>query len=214
MPSTLLHGYKLHRKQLGLLRKQQQASAGQPSPSLAERRATFAPAGVPHPVPDDVQVSEVSAGGVPAHWLSAPGVDPGRIAVVGHSRNGKAALLAAAFDERIAMAIPLQAGCGGTAPSRGTVGESVKQILGYAPEELNGRLVHELIHPDDEAIDNDIRRELGERPDEPAPFGHEELRPRDDRVRGAIPGTGRIPRQRRLKDGGEPCLGGHRQRPQ
>ena len=45
-------------------------------------------------------------------------VDPNRIAVVGHSRNGKTALLAAAMDERIALAIPHQAGCGGTAPSR------------------------------------------------------------------------------------------------
>jgi hypothetical protein len=55
-------------------------------------------------------------------------VDARRIAAVGHSRLGKAVLLAAAFDERIAMVIPLQAGCGGTAPSRGKVGESVKQI--------------------------------------------------------------------------------------
>lgn len=45
-------------------------------------------------------------------------VDPQRIAVVGHSRNGKTALLAGAFDERIALIVPLQAGCGGTAPSR------------------------------------------------------------------------------------------------
>jgi hypothetical protein len=57
-----------------------------------------------------------------------PDIDPQRIAVVGHSRLGKASLLAAAFDERIALAIPLQAGCGGTAPSRGHVGESVKRI--------------------------------------------------------------------------------------
>jgi len=55
-------------------------------------------------------------------------IDAGRIAVVGHSRNGKAALVAAAFDERIALVIPHQAGCGGTAPNRGTIGESVKQI--------------------------------------------------------------------------------------
>jgi hypothetical protein len=55
-------------------------------------------------------------------------LDPKRIAVVGHSRLGKTALLAAAFDERIALAIPHQAGCGGTAPSRGQVGESVQQI--------------------------------------------------------------------------------------
>ena len=55
-------------------------------------------------------------------------IDAKRIAAVGHSRNGKASLVAAAFDERIALVIPLQAGCGGTAPSRGKIGETVKQI--------------------------------------------------------------------------------------
>jgi dienelactone hydrolase len=55
-------------------------------------------------------------------------LDQKRIAVVGHSRLGKTALVAAAFDERIALAIPLQAGCGGTSPSRGKIGESVKKI--------------------------------------------------------------------------------------
>jgi hypothetical protein len=64
-------------------------------------------------------------------------VDAKHIAVVGHSRLGKTALLAAAFDDRIAMAIPLQAGCGGTAPSRGKVGESVKQINDRFPHWFN-----------------------------------------------------------------------------
>lgn len=64
------------------------------------------------------------------YLLATPALaaDPQRLIAVGHSRNGKTALLAAAMDERIAIAIPHQAGCGGTAPSRGTVGESVKQI--------------------------------------------------------------------------------------
>jgi hypothetical protein len=47
-----------------------------------------------------------------------PEIDAKRVATVGHSRNGKTALLAAAFDDRFAMAIPSQAGSGGTGPSR------------------------------------------------------------------------------------------------
>jgi len=71
-------------------------------------------------------------------YLATDGsVDPKQIAVVGHSRNGKAVLVAAAFDERIALAIPLQAGCGGTAPSRGKVGESVRQINDHFPHWFN-----------------------------------------------------------------------------
>ena len=60
-------------------------------------------------------------------------IDKNKIAVVGHSRLGKAAVVAGAFDERIALVIPLQAGCGGTSPSRGTVGESVKAINDHFP---------------------------------------------------------------------------------
>jgi len=66
------------------LREQQKAGVGQAPPPLAELRATFAPAGRLHPVPDDVLVTEVTAGGVPAHWLDAPGADTGRILLFLH----------------------------------------------------------------------------------------------------------------------------------
>jgi len=45
-------------------------------------------------------------------------IDARRIAVTGLSRLGKAALLAAAFDERIALVIPHQSCLGGVAPTR------------------------------------------------------------------------------------------------
>jgi hypothetical protein len=71
------------------------------------------------------------------YLVTDPDIDASRIIVVGHSRLGKTALLAAAFDERVAMAIPLQAGCGGTSPSRGTVGESVERINTSFPHWFN-----------------------------------------------------------------------------
>ena len=66
------------------LRDGQKASAGQAPAALEQRRAAFAPAGRLHPVPDDVLVEEVTAGGVPAHWLTAPGADPGRVLLFLH----------------------------------------------------------------------------------------------------------------------------------
>ncbi|MGH3180632.1 MAG: alpha/beta hydrolase [Streptosporangiaceae bacterium] len=65
-------------------RDQQKAGASQAPPTLEERRAAFAPGGRLHPVPGNVLVTEVTAGGVPAHWLAAPGADTGRVLLFLH----------------------------------------------------------------------------------------------------------------------------------
>lgn len=56
--------------------------------------------------------------------------DLSRIAVWGHSRHAKSALLAAAFDTRIALVIAHQSGFGGAALSRSGVGEGIARMTG------------------------------------------------------------------------------------
>lgn len=63
--------------------------------------------------------------------------DAGRMAVWGHSRHGKAALVAGAYDPRVDLVIAHQSGTGGATLSRSDAGESVKAITRTYPYWFN-----------------------------------------------------------------------------
>lgn len=114
---------------------------GDIDPDRADKREGIQPHIKPQKGPHDWATIAAWAWGIHRlvdYLVTDKDLDAKRIAVVGHSRLGKTALLAAAFDERIALAIPLQAGCGGTSPSRGKIGESVTRINTSFPHWFNG----------------------------------------------------------------------------
>jgi hypothetical protein len=60
-------------------------------------------------------------------------IDAGRIAVMGHSKMGKATLWTVAQDTRFAMAIAAQSGCGGAALWKRNFGETLEKMVTRFP---------------------------------------------------------------------------------
>src|SRR5688500_5880572 len=78
------------------------------------------------------------------HLLTLPEVNKAQIGLAGHSRNGKQALLAAAFDERIGAVVPSSGNSGELDPWRYTTepfgNESIELLAGVQSHWFSGRL--------------------------------------------------------------------------
>jgi hypothetical protein len=89
-------------------------------------------------------------------------IDKGKIIVTGHSRGGKAALLAGALDERAALTVPNGSGAGGAGCFRiaGPKVESLERIVNHFPNWFGPNFAQFIGHVDQRPFDQHEVRAL------------------------------------------------------
>jgi hypothetical protein len=85
-------------------------------------------------------------------------IDTDKVVITGHSRYGKAALVAGAFDDRIAVTAPSHSGCGGAAPYRFIYGKSeqLHNVVGAFPYWFQPKFNEFVDHVDQLPVDQHL----------------------------------------------------------
>lgn len=81
------------------------------------------------------------------------GIDANKVCIMGFSRYGKVVMWAGAQDERFAVVLSNESGCGGVVIVRRGYGETVRSINGYAPHWFNQKFKTYNDHVNDLPLD-------------------------------------------------------------